>query len=75
MQPFIVTVFVLCIAPPFAFYVLYTVMMGRAVSTDLIKAWGVLLVTTLVLALASTDVRWFDTLGPVLTIVSEWIKK
>jgi hypothetical protein len=55
MKTFLVLSFVLCTAPPFAFYVVHAASTGKPISPGFIKAYGALLITIFGFALASSE--------------------
>jgi hypothetical protein len=55
MKTFLILSFVLCTAPPFAFYVVHAASTGKPISPGFIKAYGALLITVFGFALASLE--------------------
>jgi hypothetical protein len=73
MKIFVVSVFVLCTALPFAFYVCSSAANDKAVPAPAIKAFGRLLITIFVLALAAfgPDVDWSNAFRPIAWIIAK----
>jgi hypothetical protein len=75
MKILVIIIFALCTAPPFAFYICYAALTGKHVPPGFIKAYAILLVTVLGVALASCEgIEWPGTIGIPFRGLASWLR-